>query len=653
MKHVGQIDISPMRTEREAPRSASSQRLLLGIGFSFLLAISVTSVALGFKTRSNEAWVNHSFEVLNKLSEVRLLIRRTQSDARAYLLSSDRSFLDEYQRAFDRIAPALLALKDDIADNAAQSQLLATSKPLVERRLALLGEMIRLHSGGESAGVAAPMDKAEGRPLMETLVGNFDLLADQERDLLTARSAAAHRTAGLLIAIELACTMLILILAMILIGESRRSSKRKEAVLCASESSNRALEIAIAERTAHLVVTNERLRHSASVLNSTFASMADAVLVVDADGAITHSNVAAQQLFHGLDDIGIDRSIARLIVHHADGLTQLGPDARPSARALRGENFDGLELVVCQPNSVNQSRVLVSGRSLLNASGTVAGAALIYRDITAIRETERKLHQSQKLDAIGRLTGGVAHDFNNMLTVIIGTTETLVAGLQAQPDLLSVASLIDRAAERCAELIGHLLAFARQQPLQPRNVDINATVLDITKLLRPTLGEQIEIEAILDRVASSVYIDRSLLANALLNLAINARDAMPDGGKLTLETSTVELDDLYSHGNPGVQPGCYVMIAVSDTGTGMSAELCEKVFEPFFTTKDAGKGSGLGLSMVHGFVRQSGGHVTIESEVGRGTTIRLYLPPAGDRAVLPAVAGVRNWRASSSHNDRQ
>ncbi len=207
--------------------------------------------------------------------------------------------------------------------------------------------------------------------------------------------------------------------------------------------------------------------------------------------------------------------------------------------------------------------------------------------------------------------------------------------------------LIDDAAERCAELIQHLLAFARRQPLQPRNVDINGAVLDIAKLLRPTLGEQIEIETNLEREATTSHIDPSQLANSLLNMAINARDAMPKGGKLLLETRNVVLDDAYAQANADVAPGPYVMLAVSDTGTGMPADVRDKAFEPFFTTKDVGKGSGLGLSMVYGFVKQSGGHIKIYSEQGHGTTIRLYLPPALGRARRGRSRGACRYPAAT------
>ena len=317
---------------------------------------------------------------------------------------------------------------------------------------------------------------------------------------------------------------------------------------------------------------------------------------------------------------------------------------------LRGETFDEQEMFIRPADGRAPMHLVVSGRSMRDTSGAIAGAALVYHDITAWRETEHKLLQSQKLDAIGKLTGGVAHDFNNMLTVITGNTETLVASLKDQPELQKTAELIDQAAERCSELIQHLLAFARRQPLQSAQCRHQRHRADIARLLRPTLGEQIEINSILEQEVVTAHIDASQLANAVLNMAINARDAMPNGGKLLLETHNVVLDEAYAQANPDVRPGPYVMLAVSDTGTGMSQEIQDKAFEPFFTTKEVGKGSGLGLSMVYGFVKQSGGHIRIYSEVGHGTTIKLYLPPAQGQAEAAAGRPQRRWRAARDHH---
>jgi signal transduction histidine kinase/CheY-like chemotaxis protein len=258
-----------------------------------------------------------------------------------------------------------------------------------------------------------------------------------------------------------------------------------------------------------------------------------------------------------------------------------------------------------------------------------------------IEATESQVRQAQRMEAIGQLTGGVAHDFNNILTVITGTIEILDDAVKDRPQLAQITRLIGAAAARGADLTRHLLAFARRQPLQPRSTDVNALVIDAVRLLRPTLGELIEIESMLAHDPAPALIDPSQLSTAILNLALNARDAMPNGGKLTLETKNIVLDENYAGMNSEVSPGNYVMIAVSDTGEGIPASLLEKVFEPFFTTKDVGKGSGLGLSMVYGFVKQSNGHVKIYSEEGHGTTVKLYLPQAAGLAhALDADAGM-------------
>jgi nitrogen-specific signal transduction histidine kinase len=250
----------------------------------------------------------------------------------------------------------------------------------------------------------------------------------------------------------------------------------------------------------------------------------------------------------------------------------------------------------------------------------------IGRDLTEKLAAEAQFRQAQKMEAIGQLTGGVAHDFNNILTVITGTIGILADAVADRPDLASIARLIDDAADRGAQLTKHLLAFARKQPLRPREIDVNSLILEVGKLLHPTLGEQIEISPKLAHDAWSALVDPNQLTTAVLNLALNARDAMPGGGKLTLETGNVHLDEDYARVNTDVTPGEYVMVAVSDAGTGIPPDLLEKVFDPFFTTKEVGKGTGLGLSMVFGFVKQSGGHIKIYSEEGHGTTVRIYLP---------------------------
>jgi len=248
-------------------------------------------------------------------------------------------------------------------------------------------------------------------------------------------------------------------------------------------------------------------------------------------------------------------------------------------------------------------------------------------------EQQQQLAQAQKMEAVGQLTGGIAHDFNNILTVITGTIEILANAVANEPELAAIATMVGEAAQRGAELTQRLLAFARKQPLHPRATDTNELVISTARLLRPTLGEQIEIESMLEEDAWPALVDPGQLTTAIVNLAVNARDAMPNGGKLTLETRNVHLDEAYAEANREVSPGAYAMVAVSDNGTGIPAAIRDKVFDPFFTTKEVGKGTGLGLSMVYGFVKQSGGHIKIYCEDGQGTCIKIYLPRAVGRDV--------------------
>lgn len=272
----------------------------------------------------------------------------------------------------------------------------------------------------------------------------------------------------------------------------------------------------------------------------------------------------------------------------------------------------------------------VNGQPVFAEDGRFMGYRGSATDLTSQHETEERLRQSQKMDAIGQLTGGVAHDFNNVLTVITGTIEIIQEGLADKPQLAAIAQLIDDAASRGAEITSQLLTFARRQPLEPREIDVNGLVVETAKLLRPILGEHVEIVTRLADDAWLAMADPSQLSSAIVNLAVNARDAMPDGGRLTLETANRELA---STGNGDGDAGSYVMVAVADTGHGIPADIRDRVFEPFFTTKGLGRGTGLGLSMVYGFAKQTGGTVAIESEEGRGTVVRLFLPRSAGEAV--------------------
>jgi signal transduction histidine kinase len=377
------------------------------------------------------------------------------------------------------------------------------------------------------------------------------------------------------------------------------------------------------------------------LLEATFKNMVQGMAVFNADHALVAFNPQYADILGLPPDyvhIGINR---RDIIRYR---AQLG---------LRvGHQTEGT--IEERINSVNQpesgERTLPDGRSYFYQRALMPDGSYIstVTDTTERKEAERKLQQAQKMEAVGQLTGGIAHDFNNLLAVSLGNIELAEEVARAGGDVQSFLANIKRAGERGASLTSQLLAFSRKQTLFPQMIDAGVLVGGMSNLLRSSLGETIEIKITGDDDLWPCEVDPSRLENAVLNLALNARDAMPGGGALTLGATNVSLDDDYAVAQTDLEPGEYVQVVVSDTGTGIPKDVIDHVFDPFFTTKEVGHGSGLGLSMVYGFVKQSGGHVTIYSEEGEGTTIKLYLPRSdkaeeqpeqGDQADVPEARG--------------
>lgn len=380
---------------------------------------------------------------------------------------------------------------------------------------------------------------------------------------------------------------------------------------------------------------SEREAHLRSIL----ATVPDPMVVIDEAGSVTSFSSAAERLFGYSSREVIGRNVRMLMPspyreEHDKYISDYLRTGRARiiglGRVVKGRRKDGstfpMELSV--------------GEAIFNDTRIFTG---FIRDLTSRQRIEEELRQSQKMEAVGQLTGGLAHDFNNLLTVICGNLEMLEPLIDDdyQRELLREAQ---EAADDGAKLTGQLLAFGRRQPLKSESIDLGSLVSGFSELLRRTLGETIELRTAIKGSSHIALVDKSQLQSALLNLALNARDAMPTGGSLTLDISQVRLDTDYAMMDPELRPGDYILIAVTDTGKGMPEDVKARAFEPFFTTKGVGVGTGLGLSMVYGFVKQLGGHVQLYSELDKGTTIRIYLPAIGS-------AGVQNSRKTPSAED--
>jgi PAS domain S-box-containing protein len=370
-----------------------------------------------------------------------------------------------------------------------------------------------------------------------------------------------------------------------------------------------ALEASRAELEQALVANQAVLDHSA-----------DVICMIGRDGRFTQVSKRSADVW----GYAADELVGRLCINY------IHQDDRATAIAISKQAMsDGCPLHAFQNRIIHKNGSIVPTSWSSVWSKQHKALIAIARDLTESIAADEKLRQAQKMEVIGRLSGGMAHDFNNLLTIIIGGAETLSDENGGNSPVGELAAMIRAAGERGAELTRQLLSFARRQPLEPKSVQVNDLAAAMEGLLRRSLGEDVKLRVIRDDHAWSAMADPAQLESALLNLAINARDAMPSGGKLTIETANVVLDETYSEANEDIAAGEYLVVAVTDDGEGMSPQTVSQAVEPFFTTKAVGKGTGLGLSMVHGFVKQSRGNLKIYSELGVGTTIKLYLPRAG------------------------
>jgi len=378
------------------------------------------------------------------------------------------------------------------------------------------------------------------------------------------------------------------------------------------------------------------LNKSERMVVALLESASQAIISIDRTGKIVLANPRTEEMFgytrEELLDYGIELLVpdAKRAAHsHQRAAYFASPHVRPMGigMELAGRRKDGTEF----PVEVSLSYVQIE-------EGTFAIA--FVSDISQRKSLEEQLQHAQKMEAVGRLAGGVAHDFNNMLTVISGYNRMLLDELSPKDPLREYVEEALTAADRAADLTNQLLTFSRRQITQPRVINVNTVIRHSEKMLRRLIGEDIELVFRLSGDAGNIKVDPGHLEQAIVNLAVNSRDAMPLGGRLAVETTNVHLDENYARSHLGVKPGAFVMIAVSDNGTGMDAGTRQRVFEPFFTTKEKGKGTGLGLATVYGIVKQAGGDIWVYSELGQGTTFKLYFPRVMEASTEEPVSDV-------------
>jgi len=379
---------------------------------------------------------------------------------------------------------------------------------------------------------------------------------------------------------------------------------------------------------AHNELEN-RVIERTSYLNALIENSPLAILVLDPGLKVQLCNPAFENLFLCTHKEDIGKSVVDLFPNEK---------ALPEASAASGETSKETRVsLITRRKRKDGSYVDVELHLVpLTVNGRVLGSLGIYQDVTARRVLERQLQMAQKMEAVGRLSGGIAHDFNNLLGVILGYIQVIKRNLVSGNSLFEYAEEIEKASQRAVSLTRQLLAFSRQQVLEPVVLNLNTLVADMEKMLPRLIGEDIDLNLILNPALSQVKADPGQLEQVLMNLAVNARDAMPDGGKLTIQTADAEIDLAFAREHPGSIPGKYVMLAVKDTGAGMDPETQAQIFEPFFTTKGRDRGTGLGLATVYGVVKQSNGYIAVESEKGKGSLFTIYLPRIEQPVSVPA-----------------
>ncbi|HEY9064431.1 MAG TPA: CHASE3 domain-containing protein [Burkholderiaceae bacterium] len=540
----------------------------------------------------------HAHEVIGTAQALLRAVQGAERAQRGFLITGDETFSQAYRQAEAEVPTLEARLKTLTEDNPEQRR----RWPTLEQQVAVkLNEMRRTLAVYESGGFDAArraVGSSIGLDSMEGIVRVIDGAIATERALLAERMSRAEQFEHELRRAALTGAVLEFVglgLGALLLIAGLRTMRRAEA---ASQDSEQHFRLFVGAVTDY------------------------AIYMLDPEGRVVEWNAGAQRIKGYTRDEIVGQHFG---VFFTEEDRAAGRPQHELQMAIKHGRYEEEGWRVRKDGTRFLASVLLE--PVRDASGRLLGFAKVTRDITERTQHQQALVQYQKMDALGQLTGGVAHDFNNLLHVIKNAVHILEHRLNsADPEIGRYLQMLKRNADRAASLTQRLLAFSRNQILDPRPVNPNALVADVTSLLEQVLGEGVAIETVLGAGVWWISVDSSQLETALLNLAVNARDAMAGSGKLTVETSNAFLDEAYAAAHAEVKPGQYVLIAVSDTGSGMTPEVVAKAFEPFFTTKEVGRGTGLGLSQVYGFVKQSGGHAAIYSEPGLGTSVKLYLP---------------------------
>ena len=574
-------------------RSARSTGVIAGITLAVLIATGLMLALTHSKSAARQQrLVVANYETMGLMREMVIAVQDAEIGIRGFLLTGDISSLEPYERARLRIETNMRLLEAMVADDPDTLRQFREFRDVTAQKFEQLNATVGAHQlNGREAARALDRTGA-GRAMLGQIRLLGDALVEGQR-LLLARRVTALRSeqeqadiAGLLV---MAGAFVCLIVGIYIIVRSASRLERSQ------------LELAGRSR----------------LLQATLESLRDPIFVIDDERTVVAWNEAFAKL--ALWEPGKQAPPT---------LDQLLSDRSPATRAL----LLPLDLGAMSPKGSAVVRVAHDGRDYEIYRGEMSGGGAVVRciDITEKLHDEAALRQGQKMEATGQLTGGMAHDFNNILQVIRANLDLLKGEVGDNAAMASRVQSATAAADRGARLTQQLLAFARRQPLTPQPTNVARLVGDLADLMRHSLGERIAIELKVADDPWNAKVDAGQLENAILNLSINARDAMPDGGTVRVEVSNATLDRRYAALHPDVTPGPYVLVDVGDTGTGMPPEVVAQAFDPFFTTKGDGRGTGLGLSMVYGFVRQSNGHIRIDSAIGQGTSVKLYLPRTED-----------------------